>query len=333
MGEITLSIITPVYRGENTLEDLVIEIEKEKNKFEENNAPLRLVEVIFVDDGSRDNSNKILKKLEKKYDWVLVVGLSKNYGQHPATMAGILHSSGDWIATLDEDLQHHPKYLTQLLEEAVLKKKDIIYAHPDSPVHRSVIRDNGSKFYKWVISKISGNSNVRKFNSYRMMRGSIARATAAVSINQTYFDLALSWFTDRVGVISLPMIDYRYQENKSSGYSLHSLLSHARRMFLSSNFKILRTGAIFGFVAMSIAVIVAIYTLTIKVYYPETASTPGWASIMVSILFLGGMNAMLSGLVLEYLSMIILQIHGKPTFFEVDRSLDERLIEWFQKHS
>jgi len=328
LTELLLSTVTPVYTGQNSLERLVKELEELKNELEKNASPVRLAETIFVDDGSVDNSHELLKQIDDQYDWVQVITLSKNFGQHPATMAGILHSSGDWIVTLDEDLQHRPKFIMDLLKEAVLDNKDIVYAQPINPVHNSLFRDQSSRLYKWVISKLSGNKYIKKFNSFRLIRGEIARATAAVSIDQTYYDMALIWFTDRIGFKPVVMEDIRFKKNKSSGYNFLKLLSHAKKMLLSSNFKVLRIGSLFGFLAMLIALMVAIYTLIIRIYIPELV-TPGWASIMISILFLGGMNALLLGLVLEHLSIILMQNHGKPTYFKIDRSQDKWIREWF----
>lgn len=326
---IEISTVTPVFRGKNTLRNLVVELEKLKNECESGNYPFRITESIFVDDGSTDGSDLELISIQNEYSWIHVVHLSKNFGQHPATMAGILNSSGDWVATLDEDLQHHPKFLLSLLRNAVMESNDVVYAHPTESVHASIVRDMGSRSIKWAMTLLSGNRNVRFFNSFRLIRGSVARATASVAMNQTYFDMALFSFTSRVGVINLPLKDERYINEKSSGYSFRSLLSHARRLLQSADLKITRLGAILGFIAMIIALIVSVYTVYIRLFIPEVAETSGWASIMVSVLFLGGLSSFLLGLILENLSIILMQNHGKPTFFQVDRSIDVQLKEWF----
>lgn len=324
-----LTIVIPVYSGEETLIELVQEIRNFQSYLVGNKCPIVFEEVIFVNDESIDNSGKVLDNLSKNHEWIRVINLSKNFGQHPATMAGILHSSGDWVVTLDEDLQHPPKFILELLKKAVIYSQDIIYASSTESVHGSFFRDTGSKFSKWIVTKVSGNNHVKNFNSFRIIRGDIARATAAVANNQTYFDIALTWFTNRIDIVKLPLKDSRYKRDRKSGYSMRRLFSHAKRLMLSSNFKILRVGSLLGLFSVIIAGIVASYTLYLKVLYPHFIETPGWASIMISILFLSGMNALLLGLVLEHLSIILMQNHGKPTFFEIDRSVDGALKNWF----
>jgi glycosyltransferase involved in cell wall biosynthesis len=329
MELITISTVTPVYRGAATLRALVLELHRYREELVASGCPARLIESIFVDDGSTDDSSKILEELRQEFPWVHVITLSKNFGQHPATIAGILHTSGDWVATLDEDLQHHPKFLQTLLAHATSDSMDIVYANPESSVHESVFRDYSSRGYKWILSKLVQNKNIRFFNSFRMIRGSIARASASVSIDQTYYDVALSWFTSRIGHKIFPLKDERYIKEGKSGYSFWSLLSHARRLLQSSNVKLLRIGGFVGLLVTTISMLAIIYTVILKFAYPEMLTVEGWASVIISVLFLGGFNALLSGLIIENLSVVLMQSLGKPNFFEVDRRTDALLRAWF----
>ncbi len=332
MELIYLTTVTPVYRGARTLRDLVVELAKVRAELEAGSSPLRLGEAIFVDDGSADDSADVLATLSQEHAWVQVISLSRNFGQHPATIAGILHSSGDWIATLDEDLQHHPRYILPLMKQAVAEGRDVMYAHPESSVHESAYRDFASRGYKQLIAWLSGNPNVTKFNSFRIMRGSQARAAAAVAGHQTYFDIALCWFTTRVGTRTLPLKDHRYIEQGRSGYSFRSLMSHARRLLSSSEVKILRLGAFMGLAAMVLAVLGALTAVVVRIVAPELIAVRGWTSAMVAILFFGGLNAFLAGMLLEHLSIVLMQTHGKPTFFKVNRGSDAALRAWFESH-
>lgn len=327
---IYLSTVTPVYQGSEYLENLIFELSKVKDELELMNAPIRILESIFVDDGSIDNSDMILDGLSKKYSWMSVITLSKNFGQHPATTAGILHTSGDWVVTLDEDLQHHPKFILTLLKSAVLNNSDIVYANPDQLVHESRFRDFSSRKFKTLISKLTRNPTIVMFNSFRLMRGSIARAAAAVSIDQTYFDIALGWFTNRISQISLPLKDDRFIKSKLSGYSLIKLLSHSRRLIQSSELKILRVGTILGFTTIIFGFIFVIWVFYMKLFYPELIGVQGWASVIVLVSILGGINAFLTGLVIEHISILLMQSHGKPKFFEVNRKHDNIILEWFK---
>jgi len=325
-----ISIVVPVYRGEEYLLRLTREIFTLKNKLENENFPFQILECVFVDDDSKDNSSQILYNICSEFPWVQVISLSKNFGQHPATMAGILHSSGDWIATLDEDLQHPPRFIVDLLRKAVLETLDIVYANPEGFVHGNGFRDWSSKRFKKIIAWFTKNQNVNSFNSFRLIRGNIARAASAVSIQQTYFDIALGWFSVKVGNVYLPLVDERYITKKESGYSFIKLLSHAKRLVQSSEIKFLRFGALLGVFAILFGIFVSIYIFISKYFDPEFVVVRGWTSTVILISILGGINAFLTSLALEQISVILLHTHGKPKFFLVDRKSDELLKKWFK---
>jgi glycosyltransferase involved in cell wall biosynthesis len=331
MKKISVSTVIPIYSGKDYLPALVAELAELRAIWNDDNAPLQLIESIFVDDASNDNSAAVLEELAKQYTWIRIVTLSKNFGQHPATIAGILYSAGDWVATLDEDLQHHPKHIIDMLKAAVTRHVDIVYARPLEAVHRKGYRDITSRSIKHFLAWSTGNAMLRHFNSFRLMRGSIARSAASVCGHETYFDVALSWFADKFTTIDLALEDSRFIKTGRSGYNFRKLMTHARRLLLSSQPKILRGGAVFGFLAMLIAML-----LTGRIFYnawfgPHKIDVRGWSSLFVGIIFFGGVSALLLGIVLEYLTNIVLHTQGKPVFFQVDRSSDVLLREYFSQ--
>lgn len=329
MENILVSTVTPVYQGAATLGELVRRLEDEREAWDRDGLPLELVEAIFVDDGSTDDSASILDGLAQRHAWVHVVTLSQNFGQHPATVAGILHSSGDWIATLDEDLQHEPRFVLPLLREAVEHGWDIVYARPTAQVHESFFRDRSSRLYKSLLTFATGNPHVRAFNSFRVVRGSVARAAASVSAHDTYLDVVLGWFSKHLGTLPLAMKDRRFIARNASGYTFFKLLSHARRLLVSSQTKWLRAGAMVGTGALVFSVGLALVILGQKLSNPASIDVRGWLSLFLAIVFFGGLSSFLLGVVLEYLSTLLLQSQGKPAFFVVDRTKDAILRQFF----
>lgn len=330
MEKLTVSTVTPVYSGEDYLPELVEKIEKVRASWDKADAPVELLEAIFVNDAAIDDSLNILKELGADRPWIRIVSLSKNFGQHPATVAGILHSSGDWLVTLDEDLQHDPAFIEHMLETSVSQQADVVYANSEQSVHQKPIRDWTSRGFKSLVARATDNPHVKDFNSFRLIRGVIGRAAASVCTSETYFDIAVCWFTDRVLSISLPLKDFRYIKSGESGYTIGKLLSHARRMIVSSETKVLRTGALFGLLAMVLAILFGGNFLINKLFYPETIPVVGWTSLFLSVMLFGGLLAVLSGIALEYLTIIMLHTQGKPTFFIVDRASDYTLAEYFR---
>jgi glycosyltransferase involved in cell wall biosynthesis len=331
MTKVSITTVTPVYSGKDFLPDLIARIEQVRDKWSNANSPLELTEAIFVNDASVDGSLPVLYDIRKTKPWVTIINLSRNFGQHQATVAGILHSSGDWIVTMDEDLQHDPSFIDTLLESAIKSEMDIVYANPEHNVHENPLRDWTSRTFKGLVSYLTGNPHVREFNSFRLIRGPIARASGSVCSHGTYFDVALCWFTNRISSIKLPLKDVRFVESGKSGYTMRKLFSHARRMIVSSETKIVRLGAAIGFFAMLITVLLGSKILYNKFFDPESIPVQGWTSLFLTLLFFSGLLAVLSGIILEYISVILLHIQGKPTFFVVDRLSDRILLDYYKE--
>lgn len=230
----SLSIVVPVYRGEPYLEQLVTEIADLRETLAQSDAPIALDRAIFVDDAAIDGSAALLDQLARSRPWMEVLHLPRNGGQHAATAAGFARSRGAWVATLDEDLQHRPRHLLELLAAATEGSADLAYAEPRGAVHRTLYRDLSSRAAKRWIGLLSGNSNVRHINSFRLVRGPIARAAAGSFRPGTYLDIALFWHTQRVVAVPVELVDRRDLSGGGSGYTFLSLVGHARRMIASS---------------------------------------------------------------------------------------------------
>ena len=327
--KVNVSVVVPVYSGADYLEALVQQLDELRSRWIENNAPVILSEAVFIDDAAIDNSLDVLNSLSERYPWIMVLSLSRNFGQHPATEAGILYTSGDWVVTLDEDLQHPPALIEALLTKAVTDQSDIVYANPEHAVHQNLIRDLGSRGYKQIIARLTGIKTIPLINSFRLIRGTIARAAASVCSHDTYLDIALSWFTDRIGVVRTDFRDQRLINSGKSGYNLRKLLSHARRMILSTQTKALRIGGGVGILAFILSLSFGSYIFLNYFFGWTGMDVQGWASIVVISSFLGGLNLLLIGIVIEYMSIILLHTQGKPTFFVVDRSADKLLLDYF----
>ena len=136
---------------------------------------------------------------------------------------------------MDEDLQHPPARIADLFDVVAETGADIVYGKPRDGTHQSAMRDLSSRLYKRLIETLTGNHNITKVNSFRLVRGPVARAASGICGHDTYFDVALGWFSQRVESIEMDLRDLRYIDSGKSGYSFRSLLSHARRLAFSSH--------------------------------------------------------------------------------------------------
>jgi len=322
----SISTVTPVYAGQDYLPDLVAQLDALRSELADRGGNLQLAEAIFVVDGAVDDSERILTGLAADRPWLRPVVLSRNFGQHNATVAGILHSSGDWVVTLDEDLQHPPRCIPELLAEALAHHADVVLAVPRAASHGNSYRDRLSKLAKRLVALASRNEFVPQFSSFRLIRGQLARAAASVCSHQTYFDVALVWFTSRIRSWPLELHDRRFAETGASGYSFTRLLSHAKRLLLSSDVQFFKLTLLISGSAFLAAVVLEGWVLTSYFFTALTASARGWASLMSVILLFGAVGALLLGLVLEVVRMNMFHGQGKPSFFVIDRSSDDALV-------
>ena len=333
--KIAVSFVVPVYSGEAYLQELFGAVANERAILQSDpDAPLKIIELVLVDDAAIDGSADLIDRLSAGAPWVVALHLSRNFGQHAATIAGILHSSGDWVVTIDEDLQHPPDRVLELLAHASSQNADVVYGRPKTGVvHNSFWRDGSSRAFKRLMEWLTGNPTLRLVNSFRVMRGPLARAAASVCSHNTYFDIALSWFTQRIESVSMDLRDERYIRTGRSGYGFRRLVAHAMRMLFSSQMRFLSLGLWAGLALFAISVLGGLYFLILRIVAPEAIGVQGWTSLFLAVCLSAGLLAVMVGLCLQYLSTLALKAHGKPTFFTIDRSGDARISAWYAQRT
>lgn len=210
-----VSVVVPVYCGSDYLAALVAALDELRREWQAQGAPFTLAEAIFVDDAAIDDSGTDRAAGPRTFlDRAAASGAQfrpapGHHRRHPA-------GSGDWVVTMDEDLQHRPEVIALLLRKAVTEHADIVYANPASGVHDAAIRDWSSRSFKRLMQWLTDNPNLSSFNSFRLIRGPVARACAAsVCSHDTYLDITLGWFTQSIRAIRIEMKDERYHQDQA----------------------------------------------------------------------------------------------------------------------
>lgn len=306
----SLAVVIPVYQGESTLESVVGELLDIVPALTDNQV--ELTEIVLVHDGAIDDSASVMQDLDRVHDQVRAVWLSRNFGQHAATLAGCASTTTDWIVTMDEDGLHDPLSIPGMIEDARKDGHDIVYAvSPSAPHHRW--RSTTSTWAKWVAERLLGVPGASRFSSFRLMDGPVARSLAAYCGHGVYLDVAASWVFASPGTVET---QFRQELREgSSGYSLHSLLTHFRRLTVTAGARPLRYASAFGLVAMIVALAAAGYVFVLRL--SGGIAVPGWASVMVAMTAFFGLVLFVLGLVAEYLSSALGMVSGRPPYLIV----------------
>jgi len=316
-----VSVVVPVYAGQRTLPDLIKRCKAIRDGH--GGIPRDLLhELIFVCDEPIDGSVSLLVSAAKQLDWVRVISLARNSGQHLATAVGILYSSGDWVLTLDEDLQHPPEMMAQALIAALDQGLDLLYIKSTTRVHASSFyRDLASKTSK-LFMRIITSDDFSVVSSFRLIRGEVARSIAISVDRKSYLDAMLFSVTSskRRSVSYSELSDSR--DPHGSGYSLKKLLRHYGRLIMSAEYSGLRMLTTLGSLVGAPLLVLMLVLLLVGWLAGVQQIAPGW----LSLFFLGVlMNVFLlvyAVYSLKLLSVLFMRSSGSPQFLVISRELD-----------
>jgi glycosyltransferase involved in cell wall biosynthesis len=313
-----ISVVIPVYQGEATLPALLKELSR---FFVPTSSPdgnsFQIAEVILVNDNGPDGSAATIRELDGIYSVVRPIWLSRNFGQHAATLAGMASSGGDWIVTMDEDGQHDPADIPRLLDTAMREQTSLVYARATNAPPHGRLRNAASALTQRLSKRLLGEGNSFSFHSYRMVLGEIGRSVAAYAGSGVFLDVAIAWVSPRSSTCP---VEVRLEGDRRSGYSMRRLLSHFWRMVLSSGTRALRVvsaiGVTFALAGFVLACAVVIARLAGRV------TVEGWASVMVVLLIGIGLVLFALGVIAEYIGVAVNMAMGKPLYLIVSDPLD-----------
>jgi undecaprenyl-phosphate 4-deoxy-4-formamido-L-arabinose transferase len=320
MPFLPISIVIPVYRGETTLEGLLREIEPLTLA---SNTPdgesFRVTEVLLVHDGAIDRSAEIILALADRLPFVRPVWLSRNYGQHAATLAGIAASTGAYVVTMDEDGQHDPRDIGLLIDRARREGAALAYGVPKNGTPHSWFRNLASAgtkiFFAWALD----SEGIGRFSSFRLLWGEVGRGLAAHCGHGVYLDVALSWVIGRSA--RCPVV-FREESGRPSGYGFWRLVDHFWRLVLTSGNRPLRFISILGVLSMFAGIGLFGYALYQKVM--SRVPVQGWTSTFMTVAFFSGCVMFSLGVVAEYLGLVLKLVMGRPAYLVVSRQPGRR---------
>ena len=296
-----ISFVVPCYRSALTIGAVVEEIAATMKQAG------RDYEVILVDDGSPDNTADVLRTIAAKRSEVTVVTLARNFGQHAALMAGFRQVSGDCVVCLDDDGQTPPAEALKLLAR-VDEGFDVVYGEYRHKAH-STFRNVGSalneRMARALLAKPPGLYLSSFFAARRFIIDEVSRYT-----NPYPYVIGLILRSTRS--ITNVEVEHRAREIGSSGYSLHKLISLWLNGFTAFSVKPLRVSSLIGVIVAALGfvygVIVVVRAIVVQ------SAPPGFSSLMVATLVIGGLILAALGLIGEYLGRTYISISQAPQY-------------------
>jgi len=272
----------------------------------------RVAEVLLVWDRGPGASDRVIRTLAAEHDWVRPIWLSRNFGQHAATLAGMTSSGGDWIVTMDEDGQQDPIFIGSMIDSAYENTAQLVYGTPTNPPPHSWMRNAGSKFAKKLFAGALADGDFAEFNSYRLVLGEIGRSVAAYTGAGVYLDVALSWVVS--DVTTTPVL--AREEGRAAGnYSYKHLFSHFGRLIVSSGTKPLYFVSWLGVFFFGLGVAASFWVIYQRIVGEVILA--GWASTFIGLMLIGGAILLSLGIVAQYVGAATNMSLGKPLYVVV----------------
>lgn len=299
---IKFSIISPVYEASDLLPELVRRIHLSVSGITGN------YEIILVEDNSKDNSWEVIKKLAANDDKIIGISLSRNFGQQYALNAGFDCAGGDWIVTLDCDLQDEPERIIDLYNEA-LKGYDIVFASRTGRKD-GFVKILGSRLFYKILGYLTETDQDHSIANFVLYRKKVVESMSALGDYHKYYPMLNKWVGFKT--IKLPIKHAARKDNKKSSYSFKKRLRLAFSTIVAFSDKPLRLVLKLGISLVTISFIFALILVVRYMAMGEKVS--GWVSIFLSVWILSGFIIIILGLLGTYIGKIFETVKNRPTY-------------------
>ena len=297
---IDVSMVVPVYGGSDALAELHRRLAASMEK-----AGLSW-ELILVDDRGRKESWPAIRALATSHAEVTGLRLSRNFGQHAATICGIEHARGRWIVTMDDDLEHPPEAIASMLE-AGNEETPLVYGLFPRRTH-SGFRNMSSELMRWTLKRAFPDLN-EHYSSFRAIHAPLARQLTGFRLARPYIDGMLSWMTSSAQTVE---VTHGNRQHGESAYTWRKLISHAVNIFVTFSHLPLRIAS-YGGAALSV-ISFAYMLFVVYGYFSGRITNPGYTSLMSVILFACGIQLLILGVLGEYLGRLMGAAYRKPVY-------------------
>lgn len=305
-----LSIVVPCYNEEEVLEKFYQKVEEIVKNSNIN------TEFIFIDDGSKDNTLNIMRKLSKNKD-VRYVSFSRNFGKEAGIYAGLEASKGDYVVVMDADLQHDPNLIPIMYKE--LQKKEYQNVAVRRTNRKEGLRGVGSKIFFKLMSKLSGLDTKKGEMDYRMMTRQVVDACLSMKEYNRFTKGIFSFVGFETKWIEQENIEREFGTTK---WNLKSLMKYSIEGITAFSTKPLVLSVLLGFIFCFISALAIIFVIFKTIFFGERV--PGFPTVICCMFFLSGLQLFCFGIMGEYLSKMYLEVKNRPIYLVKETEKDKK---------
>lgn len=276
-------------------------------------------ELLFIDDGSSDNTLLILKRLHSQDPRVNFLSFSRNFGHQNALRAGIMYAGGDCIISMDGDLQHPPELIPKLIEKWQ-EGYDIVYTIRKDDAGTSLYKKFTARMFYKLMNAVSDINFEQGEADFRLIDKTAAEELNKLSENAIFFRGIVKWLGyKQIGVEYIP-------EKRIWGktkYSRKKMFALAVSGITGFSIKPLRISTVFGTVIAFLSIFYGLYALYVKFFTDN--SIEGWTSVFFMVTFIGGIQLIILGIIGEYIGNIFLESKKRPHYIIKENSLSGKI--------
>lgn len=299
----TLSIVVPVYNSAAILPKLVKQIQIEMQK----EALDGRFELVLVNDSSPDKSWEVIRTLAAAHPFIKGISLRRNFGQHNAIMAGLNYANGNFIVIMDDDLQHPPRAIGDMIR-ALSAGYDVCYT---KYLNRKHVwwKKLGSRFNDWVATCLLDKPKGLYLSSFKALRKEVVKEIIQYDGAYTYVDGLILDVTRSITAID---IEHQARDQGEGNYTFGRSLELYMKMATSFSILPLRIASYAGIALAMLSLMLICVVVVQRILHPDLPA--GWASLIATILFVGGIQTLCLGIIGEYLGRTYLKLNRKPQF-------------------
>ena len=304
-----ISLVIPCFNEEKNVELLLNELQASlPQKYQ--------YEIIFVDDGSYDNTLNELRRLKQEHPSLKYISFSKNFGHQNAIKAGLDKSNGDAVVMMDGDLQHPPHVIPKLLEKWEEGYEIVYTQRRDDQKIGFVKKITARYFYKFMnyFSNLQIEENTADF---RLLDRKVATIASNLQEQDLFWRGLIFWMGFKKAKITYQAKERKYGKTK---YPFTKMLGFAINGITSFSTKPLRYAIFLGIFMSFLAALYALYALTLFIFTDR--SIAGWTSTVLSITFIGGIQLIILGVIGEYLGKLFMQSKNRPHYIVKETETD-----------